>query len=71
MYDIVIIGSGVSGAAAARELSRYQADICVLEKEEDVCLIFRCGEPVPLFCALRNRICQSLKLSATEAGQME
>ncbi len=37
MYDIVIIGSGVSGAAAARELSRYQADICVLEKEEDVC----------------------------------
>ena len=37
MYDIVIIGAGVSGAAAARELSRYQAKICVLEKEEDVC----------------------------------
>lgn len=37
MYDIVIIGAGVSGCAAARELSRYQADICVLEKEEDVC----------------------------------
>lgn len=37
MYDIIIIGAGVSGAAAARELSRYQAKLCVLEKEEDVC----------------------------------
>ncbi len=37
MYDIVIIGSGVSGAVSARELSRYQADICVLEKEKDAC----------------------------------
>lgn len=37
MYDIVIIGAGVSGAATARELSRYQARICVVEKEEDVC----------------------------------
>ena len=37
MYDIVIIGAGVSGAAAARELSRYEASICVLEKGEDVC----------------------------------
>lgn len=37
MYDVIIIGAGVSGAAAARELSRYQAKICVLDKEEDVC----------------------------------
>ena len=37
MYDVVIIGAGVSGAAAARELSRYQVKACVLEKEEDVC----------------------------------
>ena len=37
MYDIIIIGAGVSGCASARELSRYQADICVVEKEEDVC----------------------------------
>ena len=37
MYDIIIIGAGVSGCAAARELSRYQARICVVEKEEDVC----------------------------------
>ena len=28
MYDVVIIGAGVSGAASARELSRYQLDIC-------------------------------------------
>ena len=37
MYDVIIIGAGVSGAAAARELSRYNAKICVIEKEEDVC----------------------------------
>ena len=36
MYDVIIIGGGVSGCAAARELSRYQADILVLDKEEDV-----------------------------------
>lgn len=37
MYDVAIIGAGVSGAAIARELSHYRADICVIEKEEDVC----------------------------------
>ena len=37
MYDVIIIGSGVSGSAAARELSRYKVKVCVLEKEEDVC----------------------------------
>lgn len=37
MYDIIIIGAGVAGSASARELSRYKAKICVLEKEEDVC----------------------------------
>lgn len=37
MTDIVIIGAGVSGCAIARELSRKQADIVVLEREEDVC----------------------------------
>ena len=37
MYDVIIIGAGVSGAAAARELSRYQLKICVLERDEDVC----------------------------------
>lgn len=37
MYDVAIIGAGVIGSAIARELSRYQAKICVIEKEEDVC----------------------------------
>lgn len=37
MYDVVIIGAGVIGSAIARELSRYQANICVIEREEDVC----------------------------------
>lgn len=37
MYDVVIIGAGVSGCAVARELSRYNAKVCVVEKNEDVC----------------------------------
>lgn len=37
MYDVLIIGGGVSGCAAARELSRYRLKIGVLEKGEDVC----------------------------------
>ena len=37
MYDVVIIGAGVTGCAIARELSRYQVKACVLEKCEDVC----------------------------------
>ena len=37
MYDVIIIGAGVSGSAAARELSRYKVKACVLEKAEDVC----------------------------------
>lgn len=37
MFDVVIIGAGVSGCASARELSRYNLKVCVVEKEEDVC----------------------------------
>ena len=37
IYDVIIIGGGVVGAATARELSRYALSICVIEKEEDVC----------------------------------
>lgn len=37
MYDVVIIGAGVIGSAIARELSRYELDTAVLEREEDVC----------------------------------
>lgn len=37
MYDVAIIGGGVTGSAVARELSRFRLKVCVLEKEEDVC----------------------------------
>ena len=37
LYDVIIIGAGVTGSAVARELSRYKLNVCVLEKEEDVC----------------------------------
>lgn len=37
IYDVIVIGAGVSGSAAARELSKYKLNVCVLEKEEDVC----------------------------------
>ncbi|MBU3181019.1 NAD(P)/FAD-dependent oxidoreductase [Clostridium psychrophilum] len=36
MYDVIIIGSGVVGAAIARKLSRYDLNIGILEKEDDV-----------------------------------
>ncbi len=34
--DILIIGSGITGCAVARELSRYSDSVTVLEKEDDV-----------------------------------
>ncbi|MBR2123402.1 MAG: NAD(P)/FAD-dependent oxidoreductase [Lachnospiraceae bacterium] len=37
IMDAVIIGAGVTGCSIARSLSRYDLDILVLEKEEDVC----------------------------------
>ena len=36
VYDILIIGAGVTGGMLARELSKYQLSICLLEKENDV-----------------------------------
>ncbi|GCD11471.1 NAD(P)/FAD-dependent oxidoreductase [Clostridium tagluense] len=36
MYDVVIIGAGVVGSAIARNLSRYNLKIGILEKEDDV-----------------------------------
>lgn len=36
MYDILILGAGVSGCACARELSRYDASLLVVDKEDDV-----------------------------------
>ena len=37
MYDIIVIGAGVTGCAVARYLSRYEGRMLVLDKEEDVC----------------------------------
>lgn len=37
MYDIIIIGAGVTGCAVARELSRYDISVAVLERASDVC----------------------------------
>lgn len=36
-YDIIIIGAGVTGCAIARELSRFDCKVLVVEKDEDVC----------------------------------
>jgi glycerol-3-phosphate dehydrogenase len=36
MYDVAIIGAGVTGASVARRLSAYQLDVVLLEKETDV-----------------------------------
>lgn len=38
MYDIAIIGAGIVGAMTARELTKYNVSVCVLEKENDVAL---------------------------------
>lgn len=38
MYDIAIIGAGITGAMAARALARYRLKICILEKEGDVAM---------------------------------
>ena len=36
MYDLIIIGAGVTGAFIARKLSRYQLSVLLLDKENDV-----------------------------------
>jgi glycerol-3-phosphate dehydrogenase len=36
MYDYIIIGAGIIGTTIARELSKYQVNILVLEKENDI-----------------------------------
>ena len=37
MYDVVIIGAGVTGAAVAWKLAEYDIKTCILEKCSDVC----------------------------------
>ena len=64
MYDLIIIGAGVTGASIARNLSRYKLNILVLEKENDVSMgaskansaIIHGGYAEP-HSELRGRIC--------------
>ena len=37
MYDVMIIGAGVTGSAIARELMRKKRNIAVLERCSDIC----------------------------------
>ena len=36
MFDVVVIGAGIMGAAVSRELSKYELKILLLDKENDV-----------------------------------
>lgn len=36
MYDVVIIGAGITGSILAHDLSKYQLKVAVLDKENDV-----------------------------------
>ena len=38
MYDVLIIGCGITGAATAFELSKYQLKVAILERENDVAM---------------------------------
>ncbi|OGR63408.1 MAG: hypothetical protein A2X31_09070 [Elusimicrobia bacterium GWB2_63_22] len=34
-YDVIVVGAGITGAAVARELSRYRLDVLLLEREAE------------------------------------
>lgn len=36
LYDVAVIGAGVVGAMIARELTKYNLKVCILERENDV-----------------------------------
>ncbi|TDT61368.1 NAD(P)/FAD-dependent oxidoreductase [Fonticella tunisiensis] len=36
MIDVIVIGAGITGTAIARELSKYQIDVMVVEKSYDI-----------------------------------
>ncbi|MGI6706472.1 MAG: NAD(P)/FAD-dependent oxidoreductase [Clostridia bacterium] len=39
MYDVIVIGGGVTRCSIARELSKYKLSICLVEKHEDVAAV--------------------------------
>ncbi len=38
MFDAIVIGGGVIGGTVLRELTKYNLSVCLLEKENDVCM---------------------------------
>lgn len=38
MFDVIVIGGGIIGGAILRELTKYRIKVCLLEKENDVCM---------------------------------
>lgn len=74
VYDVVIIGGGVIGAAIARALSRFQLSVILIEKEYDLAMgasgansgIVHAGfDPLPdsnkaSLCVRGNRLMESL-----------
>lgn len=38
MFDVLVIGGGVVGATILRELTKYNLNVCLLEKESDVAM---------------------------------
>lgn len=68
--DVLIIGAGILGCFAARHLSRYNLDIAVIEKREDVCcgitrantgIIYQGYDQHP--GSLKARLCRKASLS--------
>lgn len=38
MFDVTVIGGGIVGGLILRELTRYRLRVCLVEKENDVCM---------------------------------
>ena len=47
-FDVIVIGGGILGCFAARNLRRWNISVCLLEKEPDVCTgITKANSAVP------------------------
>ncbi len=38
MFDVIVIGGGVVGGLVLRTLTKYRLNVCLLEKENDICM---------------------------------